>query len=152
MIIVTFLVMMTGAILTGMTTENVSAATKVDLYTSEITTSSVKLTWTETDDWFFDHYEVYMLEHDGTPWQLLKTYQSKYSLEYRVTGLESDTTYSFKIRDVDTLTEKDSDAVMITTEKESSIPGLPVTGVLLAIVGVALVVSVRRKNLLKEAE
>lgn len=148
MVVIAILVIMTGAILTGVATEDVSGATKVDLYTSDITTSSVKLTWTETDDWLFDHYEVYM--NDGSGWQLLKTYQSKYSLEYTVTGLESDTTYSFKIRDVDSLSEKDSDTMMITTEKEASIPALPITGILVAIILVALIVSVRRRKKAEE--
>lgn len=142
MVVVAVLVMMTGGILSG-ATENVSGATEVDLYVGGVTTSSAELTWTETQDWLFDHYDVYMDDGDG--WRLMKTFQSKHTLECKVTGLESDTTYAFLIRDVDELGHADSNVVMITTESES-IPALPVTGVLLAIVGVALVVSARKKK------
>lgn len=148
MVVVTVLVMMTGGILSG-ATENVSGATEVDLYAGGVTTSSVELTWTETQDWLFDHYEVYM--NDGDGWRLMKTFQSKHTLECTVTGLESDTTYNFLIRDVDELGHADSNVVMITTESES-IPALPVTGVLVAIVGAALVVSARKKKKGEEAQ
>lgn len=142
MVVVAVLVMMTGGMLSG-ATEDVSGATEVDLYAGGVTTSSVELTWTETQDWLFDHYEVYMDDGDG--WRLMKTFQSKHTLECTVTGLESGTTYGFLIRDVDELGHADSNVVMITTESES-IPALPVTGVLLATVVVALVVSARKKK------
>lgn len=123
--------------------ENVSGATKVDLYAGDVTTSSVKLTWTETKDLFFDHYELYV--DDGTGWRLLKTFQSKYTLEYKVTGLESGKVYIFKIRDVDSLGFQDSDTVYVTT-KESSIPSLHGIGVVLTVGGVALLISASRRK------
>ncbi|MEE9341215.1 MAG: fibronectin type III domain-containing protein [Thermoplasmata archaeon] len=127
----------------GEMTENVSGATKVDLYAGDVTTSSVKLTWTETEDWAFDQYELYM--DDGSGWRLLKTFQSKYTLEYKVTGLESGTVHIFKIRDVDSFGSRDSDTVYVTTEKPS-IPSLPGIGVLLTVFGVALVISASRRK------
>lgn len=146
MVIVAFMATMIGGVMTG--SENASGASKVDLYAGDITTNSVKLTWTESDDWFFDQYEVYM--DDGTGWRLLKTLQSQDTLEYKVTSLDSGTEYRFKVRDVDSLGYQDSDTLVVTTEDALSLlwSWLPYIIVLLILVFVvvAIIAVVKKKQ------
>ncbi|UCE75212.1 MAG: Ig-like domain-containing protein [Methanomassiliicoccales archaeon] len=67
------------------------------------TTSSINLTWTESDEPLasFDRYEVYMsLDPDFTPVQgtLIATISDRGTTDYTVTGLSPESTYYFIIR------------------------------------------------------
>ena len=147
MVIVAFMATMIGGVMTG--SENASGASKVDLYANDITTSSVRLTWTESEDWLFDQYEIYM--DDGTGWRLLKTLQSQDTLEYEVTSLDSGTEYRFKVRDVDSLGYQDSDTLVVTTEEGglsllwSWLPYIIVLLMLVFVVG-AIIAVVKKKQ------
>lgn len=73
-------------------------AAAVTLNASEVSTSSVTLSWTEHDGSGFDRYEVYV--NDGLGWVLDRTIWYSFTTEHEVTGLESSETYSFKVTTV----------------------------------------------------
>ena len=73
-------------------------AAAVTLNANEVSTSSVKLSWTEYDGAGFDRYEVYV--NDGLGWALDRTIWYSFTTEHEVTGLESSETYSFKVTTV----------------------------------------------------
>ncbi|MCJ2563178.1 MAG: fibronectin type III domain-containing protein [Candidatus Thermoplasmatota archaeon] len=73
-------------------------AAAVTLNASEVSTSSVTLSWTEHDGSGFDKYEVYV--NDGLGWTLDRTIWDSFITEHEVTGLESSETYSFKVTTV----------------------------------------------------
>lgn len=73
-------------------------AAAVTLNASEVSTSSVTLSWTEHDGTGFDRYDVYV--NDGLGWVLDRTIWDSFITEHEVTGLESSETYSFKVTTV----------------------------------------------------
>lgn len=73
-------------------------AAAVTLNASEVSASSVTLSWTEHDGTGFDRYDVYV--NDGLGWALDRTIWDSFITEHEVTGLESSETYSFKVTTV----------------------------------------------------
>lgn len=73
-------------------------AAAVTLTASEVSTSSVTLSWTEHDGTGFDRYEVYV--NGGLGWALDRTIWDSFITEHEVTSLETSETYSFKVTTV----------------------------------------------------
>jgi len=73
-------------------------AAAVTVNASEVSASSVTLSWTEHDGTGFDRYDVYV--NDGLGWVLDRTIWDSFITEHEVTGLESSETYSFKVTTV----------------------------------------------------
>jgi predicted phage tail protein len=91
--------------------------TPVTLYTpSEITTSSMKLTWIESTESDFAEYQIYQSITSGQLGSLVGTVKEKTTINYIVSGLKGSTTYYFTIRVVDANgAAGDSNQVSVTT-------------------------------------
>lgn len=99
------------------------AATTVHLNTpsdSDITSSSVKLQWSQTQDWLFTRYEVW--KNESTEWKIVTQITDASTTTYTVTGLTSNHKYQFKIVDVDSISSAESNIISVTTKAQSSQP------------------------------
>jgi hypothetical protein len=83
---------------------------------SDVTQSSIILTWTKSKDPDFAKYEIYRSTSPGVIGTLIATITNQAVTSYMVTGLSAGTTYYFTIRVVDTegLTA-DSHQISVTT-------------------------------------
>ncbi|MCG3218174.1 MAG: ArsR family transcriptional regulator [Candidatus Heimdallarchaeota archaeon] len=92
------------------------AATSLELYEpTEIFTRSVILTWSESNDWTFEKYELFQKEASSNTYVSIASILEKENCTYTVTGLEPTTRYYFFVRDVDALGHKDSNIISVTT-------------------------------------
>ncbi|MFQ6107035.1 MAG: fibronectin type III domain-containing protein [Thermoplasmata archaeon] len=82
----------------------------------DVTSNSMTLTWSESGDADFAHYEVYMSALAGQLGSLVETVPSRTTAGIVVSGLSPSTTYHFIVRVVDTgLLYSDSNQVSDTT-------------------------------------
>jgi hypothetical protein len=73
--------------------------TPVHLYNpSDLTTSSLTLTWRANEDLNFERYEIYVSTDAETLGRLVISLSDQFTTTYRVTGLNHSTTYYFVIR------------------------------------------------------
>ncbi|MHA1911298.1 MAG: ArsR family transcriptional regulator [Candidatus Kariarchaeaceae archaeon] len=92
------------------------AATSLELYEpTDIFTRSVILSWSESEDYLFQSYELYQKETSSSTYDLIVSIFEKDNCTFTVTELEPSTRYYFFVRDVDNLGEKDSNIISITT-------------------------------------
>ena len=89
----------------------------VTLYTpSNPTTSSVRLTWSQSNIADFSKYDILLSQSSGEPGWITATIRTKSTTTYEVTGLASGTTYYFTVRTSSTSNRyADSKQVSITT-------------------------------------
>jgi hypothetical protein len=79
-----------------------SRPTPVTLYSpSEITTTTMKLTWTTSTESDFAEYQIYQSTTSGQLGSLVGTVKEKATINYVVSGLSGSTTYYFAVRVVD---------------------------------------------------
>lgn len=99
-------------------------ATKVslkDLSYGEYGARYIHLDWTESGDWAFDNYEVYMKDKPDEEWQKIVRIKEKGITHYNITGLKPFTAYWFKVRDCDSFGCQDSDVLTEITARLDSV-------------------------------
>lgn len=78
---------------------NAYGATSVKLTSTAQTETTITLSWTKSDDWFFSNYKVTFATEVNGPYITLATITDKDTTVYAVTGLQPDTDYYFVVQD-----------------------------------------------------
>jgi hypothetical protein len=79
--------------------QTVSAATSVTLSSPAQTETTVTLSWTKTNDWFFSRYEVYYATSVNGPWTLISTITDASQTSAAFTNFTPNTYYYFRVDD-----------------------------------------------------
>ena len=102
--------------LTGL--EEPDSVTLYDPEEEDITSSSVKLSWSQSEIDDFDKYEIYVSESSGSLGTRVETVSHKTTTATTIENLDSDTMYYFTVRVVNTVgVHEDSNQVSATTSE-----------------------------------
>lgn len=118
------------------------------LFVGEVTSDGVTLSWEIV--WNVEMYILY--RDDGEGWGYQDIFHDSQTSEYKVTGLEPEKTYRFKLRycmDLGCGDSADSNVVEVTTKETPSDPLpviLAVVSVIVSIVVVVLIALRRRRT------
>lgn len=96
-------------------------ATEVTLSSPAQTETTVTLSWTKSDDWFFSNYKVKIASSVNGPYTTLATIGDKDTIAYAVTGLNPNTDYYFAIQDTDSLGDATSNTLQVRTKSNPTL-------------------------------
>jgi muconolactone delta-isomerase len=134
----------------GTTTINLSPNSVVLNDPTDITESSMRLSWTENTDNDFNNYTVFQSNTNGTMGTAIHTITQRQLMNYTVTGLTANTTYYFTVRVFNTGNlYSDSNQVKATTlTAQSPFPWIPLAAavVAIAIIAVVAIIFLRAKR------
>jgi hypothetical protein len=118
------------------------AATSLSVSTSDVTTSTVRISWSQTQDACFTRYLVQHREIGSGGWVQDETIGSASTTSTTIFGLTPDTSYEVRVVDEDCLGSQPSSAAQIRTTSLAAVGALAVGGIVIMIVVILVIVAV----------
>lgn len=110
------------------------AAATLSVGVTDITSTSVRVTWSRSGDWCFVSYDVQYREAGAAGWITAGTFDNRSFQNFTLTGLKPATDYEARVLDTDCGSAQGSNVVPFRTPAGSVIPGVS-DGALFAGVG-----------------